>query len=276
MRVLADMTPGLKVTRYDLNAGLGLKIALVTDLHNQINDTLIEKITSEKPDLILIAGDTLERHTEGVSKWTNQEMEDWQKLPEMNGIVSRLMEYIDRIVERNGIEENKHDYGMEFLKQVGGLAPVFLSVGNHEWYFTNDDYSTFQKNGITLLDNSDIETTIKNRRVLIGGLSTRYDMTWLKKYSAKDGFKILMCHHPEYYKYLIKGKIIDTFDLVVSGHYHGGQWKIGNRGVYVPRIGLFVKNVQGKFGKQIISSGVSNTTHLPRFRNPCEVVIIRI
>ena len=80
----------------------------------------------------------------------------------------------------------------------------------------------------------------------------------------------------EHYKYKIKDRKTDIFDLVLSGHYHGGQWRIGNVGVYVPRIGLMIPKVKGKFGKHIISAGVSNTTWFSRLGNPRELVMIKI
>ena len=92
----------------------------------------------------------------------------------------------------------------------------------------------------------------------------------------KEGTKILLCHHPEHYKFKIKDRKTDTFDLVLSEHYHGGQWRIGNVGVYVPRIGLMVSNVRGQFGKHIISAGVLNTTRFPRLGNPRKLVMIKI
>ena len=92
----------------------------------------------------------------------------------------------------------------------------------------------------------------------------------------KDGVKILLCHHPEYYRKVIQGTLLDTFDLVVSGHYHGGQWRVGKRSVYVPRTGLFMRTAYGQFGKLIISAGVANTTRFPRYGNPCELVMIEL
>ena len=267
----------IQVTNYELDTRVGLRLALVTDLHGMPYDDLLILIKEENPDAILLAGDTLERHEEGKSKWDFLTMEQWQCLPEMKGSMASLMRVLDCLVEHNGVEaeEEKEDLGLAFLHDLNGLAPVFMSVGNHEWYFTDEDEKFFKDNSITVLDNTDVQVTVKGKKLRIGGLSTRYDMEWLKRYSQKDGIKILLCHHPEHYKYMIKDKI-DTFDLVLSGHYHGGQWRIGNIGVYVPRIGLMVPNVRGQFRKQIISAGVSNTTRFPRWGNPRELVMIRI
>lgn len=267
----------IQVTNYEMNTELGLRLALVTDLHSMPYDDLLMLLQKERPDAILLAGDTLERHEEGKSEWNFLSMEQWQFLPEMKESMVSLMRVLDRLIEHNGveIEDDTEDFGLTFLHDISKLAPVFMSVGNHEWYFTAEDKEFFADHDITVLDNADVQVTVKGKKLRIGGLSTRYDLKWLKGYSQKDGVKILLCHHPEHYRYKIKGKL-DTFDLVLSGHYHGGQWRIGNVGVYVPRIGLMVPKVHGKFGKQIISAGVSNTTRFPRRGNPRELVMIKV
>lgn len=266
----------IHVTNYEPNIGLGLRIALVTDMHSMPYDDLQVLLLKERPDAILLAGDTLERHEEGKSEWSFLSMEEWQFLPEMKGPMVSLMRVLDRLVEHKGIEaEEEEDLGLAFLRDISKLAPVFMSVGNHEWYFTAEDERFFADHNITVLDNADVQVTIKGKKLRIGGLSTRYDLDWLEEYAQKEGTKILLCHHPEHYRYKIKGKM-DSFDLVLSGHYHGGQWRIGNIGVYVPRVGLMIPNVRGRFGKQIISAGVSNTTQFPRWGNPRELVMIKI
>ena len=268
----------IQVTNYELDTRVGLRLALVTDLHSMTYDELLILIKEEKPDAILLAGDTLERHEEGKSKWDFLTMEQWQCLPEMKGLMAKLMRVLDRLVEHNGVEveEETQDLGLAFLHDISKLAPVFMSVGNHEWYFTAEDERFFVDRNITVLDNADVQVTIKGKKLRIGGLSTRYDLDWLEEYAQKEGTKILLCHHPEHYKYKIKDRKKDTFDLVLSGHYHGGQWRVGNVGVYVPRIGLMIPKVKGKFGKHIISAGVSNTTRFPRLGNPRELVMINI
>ena len=268
----------IQITNYEMNMGIGLRLAMVTDLHSMPYDELLQQLKNEKPDAIFLVGDILERHEEGASEWNFSSMEQWQLLPEMNGPMVRLMRVLDRLTEHNGVDttgESK-DYGLAFIKDISHLVPVYMSVGNHEWYFTAEDENFFTDHNIVVVDNADVQVNIKGKKLRIGGLSTRYDLNWLTDYSQKDGTKVLMCHHPEHYKYKIKNKKIDTFDLVLSGHYHGGQWRIGNVGVYVPRVGLMVPNVRGQFGKQIISAGVSNTTRFPRWGNPRELVIIRI
>lgn len=266
------------VTRY-VNPGkhLGLHFALVTDLHNCENNFLLEHIQQECPDAILCAGDILERHEDGESEWTEKKINAIIKSIGEQSMSEKFMWLLDRITGKTGITTHEdEDTAIEFLKMLPEIAPTFYSVGNHEWYFTDTDYQVFEKFGINLLDNADCKLQINDMEVKIGGLSTRYNLEWLRKFSLKEGFKILMCHHPEYYRKVVMNTDLDTFDMVVSGHYHGGQWRIWNRSVYVPRIGLFKKEAVGQFDRLVISAGTSNTTKFPRHGNPCELVMIEV
>lgn len=176
----------IHVTNYEPNIGLGLRIALVTDMHSMPYDELLMLLTKECPDAILISGDTLERHEEGKSEWNFLSMEQWQFLPEMKGPMVSLMRVLDRLVEHKGIEaEEEEDLGLAFLRDISKLAPVFMSVGNHEWYFTAEDERFFVDRNITVLDNADVQVTIKGKKLRIGGLSTRYDLDWLEGYAQK-------------------------------------------------------------------------------------------
>lgn len=62
----------IHVTNYELNIGLGLRMALVTDMHGMPYhgmpyDDLLMLLQKEGPDAILLSGDTLERHEERVN-----------------------------------------------------------------------------------------------------------------------------------------------------------------------------------------------------------------
>ena len=61
----------------------------------------------------------------------------------------------------------------------------------------------------------------------------------------------------------------------MSGHAHGGQWRIFGRGVYAPGQGIFPKYTSGVIdGRCVISRGLSNHTHVPRIFNPPELVMV--
>lgn len=307
-------------TRYKISAPVknSLRIALAADLHDRPGGEVLKRLKQEQPDLILAAGDILERCTEGESQYTKAEMDAWQGLRKKNKIASGAMKTVMKI---GYSMHEKHEFseGIEFLKEASEIAPVFYSPGNHEWYFTKEDQKVFSEKRIFLLENEDIcwnlvenrlvsekerghnsktgnvmknENNLKSRSDLnngcntgienvpekiirIGGLATRYDLDWLHAYATKPGYKILICHHPEYYRRYIKDTEWDTFDLIVSGHVHGGQWRIGRHGVLAPGQGLFPKYCYGCYDKKlIVSAGLSNTACVPRFGNPTELVMI--
>lgn len=295
-------------TRYKISAPVknSFRVALAADLHDRPGDEVLKRLKQEQPDLILAAGDILERCTEGESQYTKAEMDAWQGLRKKNKIASGAMKTVMKI---GYSMHEKHEFseGTEFLKEASEIAPVFYSPGNHEWYFTKEDQKVFSEKRIFLLENEDIcwnlvekclvseqerghnsktgnvmkngcNTGIENvpeKIIRIGGLATRYDLDWLHAYASKPGYKILICHHPEYYRRYIKDTEWDTFDLIVSGHVHGGQWRLGQHGVLAPGQGLFPKYCYGCYDKKlIVSAGLSNTACIPRFGNPTELVMI--
>ena len=89
-------------------------------------------------------------------------------------------------------------------------------------------------------------------------------------------YKILVAHRPEnietYRKY--------SFDLVLSGHTHGGQVRLPHilNGLYAPNQGFFPKYGGGLYKHEklthIISRGLSVNPILPRIFNPPELVIV--
>jgi predicted MPP superfamily phosphohydrolase len=113
------------------------------------------------------------------------------------------------------------------------------------------------------------------------------------------GYRILLCHHPEYRdRYLRKlsaqsdGRGVPSagrndqaenldIDLILSGHAHGGQWRLYNPfkrqwiGVFAPGQGLWPRWTKGVYeGRLVVSAGLSNTVSVPRLFNPTEIVYI--
>jgi predicted MPP superfamily phosphohydrolase len=161
---------------------------------------------------------------------------------------------------------------------------VFCAIGNHEKRFLGNLSKEIENTGAILLDNSHIEFM----GVKIGGLTSGHDgkvvkglmyssipnLTWLNEFDSEDGFKILLCHHPEYFDKHIKNTSIS---LTLSGHAHGGQWRIFNRGVLAPGQGIFPKYTYGMYeGKLIVSRGVGNPHFIPRINNKPEIILLMI
>lgn len=246
-----------------------LAIALIADLHERKADDLFELLKSANPDLIAIAGDTLER-------FTGEDLARRRKKDPVRIAVFTAAYYVDhalRFITRNkNLADPENAY--RFLRGAAGIAPVFMNFGNHEEELTEEDYALINDNKITLLDNSDTTVTVKGQDLHIGGLPMICDEKWLDEFSNQTGYKILLCHHPEYYDEYIKGKDID---LILSGHNHGGQIRIFGKGALSSSSGLFPKYDRGLFyDRLVVSAGCSNTTAIPRIKNPREVVIIKL
>lgn len=102
----------------------------------------------------------------------------------------------------------------------------------------------------------------------------------MREYEEADGYKSLICHHPEYWE-LKQPKLKNhQIDLVFAGHAHGGQIRLGNRGLFATGQGWFPKYTSGLYhgdhGSMVISRGLSNTMRLPRLFNPREMVYVDI
>ena len=159
-----------------------------------------------------------------------------------------------------------------FFEHSQALGDKYLElIASYGIHLINDRYETVN-----------IENKCEN--LIIGGLVCGRDMdpdldckhpdlAFLKVFSEQAGIKILLCHYPHYYEKYVKATNVS---LMLSGHAHGGQWRIFGRGVYAPHQGLFPKYTSGLHdGRHIISRGAANNVKpIPRFFNPCEVLKI--
>ena len=226
-----------------IKAGLEkpLRAAVISDLHGSSAENLLDELKALEPSLILCPGDTL--HSASLE-----------------------------------------DNGLDFLRRAAGIAKTFCSLGNHEVKHGGDIRDAIRATGAVLLDNEYAE----HAGLVIGGLSTGYrageeqsrikeppapNVKALDGFFAAEGFKLLLSHHPEYYPKYLCGK---GADLILSGHAHGGQWRIFGRGVFAPGQGLFPKYTSGFYGKMLVSRGLSNNTFIPRIFNKPELIILEL
>ncbi len=233
----------MKTTVYTINAPVpaGLKFVFLSDIHEKNTDEAYAKTVSAAPDAVLVSGDYIQ----------------------------------------NGGEYEK---GLALLKKLSAGLPVFVSLGNHEFKFGGDIRAVTRETGATLLDGSFTEFS----SVKIGGLTSGFEGTrqgtfkktpppdtgFIKEFDGEPGFKILLCHHPEYYPRYLKNTGID---LILSGHAHGGQWRFFGRGLYAPGQGIFPKYTSGLYdGRLVVSAGVGDSHSVPRINNDYEIIIIEI
>lgn len=236
-----------------------IRIIQLTDLHNSEfgtnNSELINLVSSQSPDLIFMTGDML-----------------------------------------NGDEENT-EIAADLIGDLTEIAPVYFSYGNHEleWEetFQRNLKDIFEEVGAIVLDNEYQDIEINENQIRVGGYYGYYkqpgmldqsdeekqaELDFTEDFENTDRYKILLCHIPTAW---LDWEYIDKYpvDLVLSGHYHGGQIKlplIG--GLYAPYVGLFPEYTEGMFeGKQatcILSTGLGSSTWIPRLYNPPEIVVV--
>ena len=266
---MAKRGESMQKTEYEIPSPVNCTIALVTDLHEYDPESVLEILREVKPDVIAVAGDTLERHHRGE----NLDKGD-------RSLASRLICAGIQAAEKWGgllhleSQEVETENAYRFFREAGKIAPVALSRGNHELYLTTEDRAVMAEAGVTLLDNESTEIG----GILLGGLTSRQvtgalDTAFLEAFSASQKYKVLLCHHPEYYPQLSQYPI----DMILSGHCHGGQICVFGRGIFAPGQGLLPKYHHGVYhGHLVVSAGCANTAPIPRWGNEPEVVIVRL
>lgn len=232
----------MQVTVYTLSVPLPapLTVAVVADLHDKPCAEVLNEIIRLKPDLIAAPGDLM--------GWPHQAA-----------------------------------YALDFLAEASKIAPLFYSPGNHE-RIDKAGAELIARTGAILLDNS----SAIFGDIYVGGLSSGFthrrmtsfeqtpspDLRWLSRFAALPGFKLLLCHHPEYYPAYIKPLNID---VILSGHAHGGQWRFFGQGIFSPGQGLFPALTSGVYDSRlVISRGLANTAGVPRLFNPTELVVVKL
>ena len=248
-----------------------LTIALAADIHERNADDILELIKSSKPDIIAVAGDTLERfdNTVYVPK-SNRKPNAFRSM--LVNAICYVNYGLSRVFGRKNSASTQNAYS--FLRQASNIAPVFLSLGNHETLLHTEDYEFFKKYGICLLDNEETELAVRDNFLTVGGLSTEADRAWLSSFARREGFRLLLCHHPEYYDEWIRKTDID---LILSGHNHGGQIRLFGKGLVGSGGRILPKYDRGLYDDRlVVSAGCANTAAIPRLFNPRELVIIHL
>lgn len=248
--IINGLRNDLVVTTYDIfddKVKNEFKVVFIADTHSckYGNDQklLLDKIKSEKPNIILLGGDIID-----------------DKLPmEIGFNTIKDLNKISPVFYVSGNHEiwsGKYDFIKDKIKSFG----IEVLAGNIKEVKING-------NTVNILGIDD---------PYIGTNYTK-ELKNLENFKS-DNLNILLSHRPENiddYKKL-------DIDYVFSGHAHGGQWRLPfvlERGIYAPNQGLFPKYTTGvnkiySF-KMIISIGLSKeSTRIPRFYNRPEIVVV--
>lgn len=193
-------------------------------------------------------------------------------LPAMAGCDAILI--VGDLIDRHSGEFER---GVRFLQTAPDIAPTFYAIGNHERKHPRlaEYWPHVEQSRVTVLD----DRFVPFRGIVLGGLTSRKEWKeerpFLQEMAAREEFRLLMCHHPEQYRFLVKPHEID---LTVSGHAHGGQVRLGRQGVYAPGQGLLPRLTSGFYDgdRLLVSRGMTNATWAPRIHCACEMIILHL
>ena len=233
----------------------GYRIAHVSDLHNtemgKDNEKLLAMLRDADPDMIAITGDLIDSRNTDI------------------------------------------EVALQFVREAVKIAPCYYVTGNHEARV--NEYGELKAGmevaGVTVLEDVRTEIGMEGETItLIGVNDPSYQTDYLfgdsetvmntkleDLHTGHDGFTILLSHRPE---------LFDTYadqdiDVILSGHAHGGQFRlpfIG--GLVAPNQGLFPENDAGIYTEgntnMLVSRGVGNSILPFRINNRPEVILIEL
>ncbi len=232
----------------------GYRIAHVSDLHNtefgRENEGLLSLLREAEPDLIALTGDLIDSRNTQV------------------------------------------DMALRFAEAAVRIAPCYYVTGNHESRVS--EYTALKagltERGVTVLADDRAVLEREGQEILLLGVN---DPTFSGEYALGDAgimdktlktfqrdgtvFTVLLSHRPELFAvYADNG-----MDVVLSGHAHGGQYRlplIG--GVIAPHQGFFPEYDAGLYKEgethMLVSRGIGNSLLPFRFNNRPEVLLVEL
>ena len=257
----------LVTRRYDFTSpklSRPVTAVVLSDLHDHAfgagNRRLIQAVADERPDVILVLGDMLNRDTADTA-------------PAIN--LTKALDQIAPVYYALGNHEN--DY---ILSHGSGLREALAAAGAH----------------VVDLSYEDVE--ICGQIVRIGGMydyafaqdsvnsTNKENMSqrvygFLTDFLDTERFTLMLSHRPESFV-LGEASVTWDIDLVLHGHAHGGQVVLPFvGGLWAGDQGFFPTYVHGMYEKDLLSilvtSGLgTNKKAIPRLNNPPEVVVLNL
>lgn len=175
------------------------------------------------------------------------------------------------------------------MKTLGERYSCYYVSGNHEFRRgrIREIKGRFRAYGVHVLEGTCERIIVNGNRISICGVDDAVvgkrlfdeQLRRLKAVCAFEDFTVLLAHRPE----LIGRYLEAPYDLVLSGHAHGGQWRIPGRlnGLFAPHQGLFPKYAGGmyRFGdaRMVVGRGLTcERPRIPRIFNPPEIVVLEL
>lgn len=233
----------------------GYRIVQISDLHNakfgKNNQKLVDRIRECEPDIIVLTGDLVD------SNHTN---------------VDRAVQFVDEIVK---------------------ICPVYYVTGNHEYWLDTSEYENLMDGlasaGVIILDDQVVEISRGDAKFRLVGLDDRSlaDGTLgtllnnaqnvAHEDSEKKEFTVVLAHEPQY----LARYAGTCVDLVLSGHAHGGQFRLPFvGGIVAPDQGFLPEYTAGEYymngTEMIVSRGLGNSVIPVRLFNYPEIVCVEL
>lgn len=241
----------LRVVTYEIASDkvtAPVRLAVVSDLHScaygEGQRTLLDAVAAQEPDAVLMTGDIVDDEMPEENAWTT----------------------------------------------IAGLAeayPCFYVTGNHEWWIEDTErvLQRMEELGVAVLQGESASLEVYGQSINFCGIDdpdsgeSEAQLSEIGWSVTENTFTVLLAHRPE----RIVSYLAYPFDLVLSGHAHGGQWRIPGllNGLYAPHQGLFPTYAGGRYDFEgttfIVSRGLAReSTRVPRIFNRPELVIVDI
>ena len=176
-------------------------------------------------------------------------------------------------------------YSLKLMKMVSEKYNCAYTAGNHEEMREDEDefFEEVRKLNIPVINDDFTEFNINNQKIRVYGIID-YNNYHKEDELDSDYYNILLMHQPEQFE--TYNMNLKKFDLILSGHAHGGQWRIPfilEQGLYAPDQGIFPGYTTGKYQygncTHIISRGLAKPLRMifiPRIFNRPELSLIDI
>lgn len=234
----------------------GYKIVQVSDLHNKdFGNQLINKVTDEDPDIIVVTGDVIDRNRTNIPVAV-EAMSSLMEIAQVyfvtgnheiaSGVYADLQEEMSRIgvIDLDNATEIIEIGGME-IGMIGIEDPLFLLLEDIEVIGSAELLIQFRIE--ELLEETDTE------------------------------FNLLLSHRAELMDIYSKTGV----DLTLTGHAHGGQIRLPFMGgLFSPSQGFFPTYTSGVYEQtdttMIVSRGLGNSIVPFRINNRPNLVVVTL
>lgn len=190
----------------------GLTIAQISDIHSgaymprRKMEEIAEVINAQSPDLVALTGDFVSSYVEEIEPLAKA----FRGLKSTFGVYSCA---------------GNHD-------EWAGIAPIEAAMNAHHLNLLRNRARVLNIDGATL-----------NVIGMDYGREKKHYLERALQSANKDGFNLLLCHHPDFFVHAKRYGI----DLMLAGHTHGGQIALDFGGIEFYPIDLFYKYPRGLY-----------------------------